>query len=193
MPESPDTEPMNAEAPSAGTDPAATALDSAAPKLPPRVAHWCSMLLDLSRRNRLLNFKDGAGAVRLAFDAPEFLEDAIAEDKVYRLLETPEKGPRIAALFPDETPSGSLRSPAPPAGEPAPSLRGLQPEAGGGVIQHSAFSIAPPARFARQLLRRDSVYGSKPAARRTRWTAATSTSRGRTPAFAASAAAVPAP
>ena len=40
---------------------------------------------------------------------------------------------------------------------------------------------------------RDSVYGSKPAARRTRWTAATSTSRGRTPAFAASAAAVPAP
>ena len=86
---------------------------------------------------------------------------------------------------------------------PAPSLRGLPPEAGGGVIQHSAFSIQhsafsidrspPPARFARQLLRRDSVYGSKPAARRTRWTAATSTSRGRTPAFAASAAAVPAP
>ena len=39
------------------------------------------------------------------------------------------------------TPSASLRSPAPPAGEPAPSLRGLPPEAGGGVIQHSAFSI----------------------------------------------------
>ena len=37
-------------------------------------------------------------------------------------------------------PSVSLRSPAPPAGEPAPSLRGLPPEAGGGVIQHSAFS-----------------------------------------------------
>ena len=39
------------------------------------------------------------------------------------------------------TPSASLRSPAPPAGEPTPSLRGLPPEAGGGVIQHSAFSI----------------------------------------------------
>ena len=39
------------------------------------------------------------------------------------------------------TPSVSLRSPAPPAGEPTPSPRGLPPEAGGGVIQHSAFSI----------------------------------------------------
>ena len=39
------------------------------------------------------------------------------------------------------TPSASLRSPAPPAGEPTPSLKGLPPEAGGGVIQHSAFSI----------------------------------------------------
>ena len=38
------------------------------------------------------------------------------------------------------TPSGSLRSPAPPAGAPTPSLRGLPPEAGGRVIQHSAFS-----------------------------------------------------
>ena len=38
------------------------------------------------------------------------------------------------------TPSVSLRSPAPPAGEPTPSLRGLPPEAGGGIIQHSAFS-----------------------------------------------------
>ena len=159
MAETTDTEPKNAE------EPAATAAqDPAAPKLPPRVAHWCSMLLDLSRRNRLLNFKDGAGAVRLAFDAPEFLEDAIAEDKVYRLLETPEKGPRIAALFPDETPSGSLRSPAPPAGEPAPSLRGLQPEAGGGVIQHSAFSIQhsnpdPDLENAREFLRKECAGG----------------------------------
>ena len=40
----------------------------------------------------------------------------------------------------EPTPSGSLRSPAPPAGEPTPSLRGLPPEASGGVIQHSAFS-----------------------------------------------------
>ena len=64
--------------------------------LPPRVARWCSMLLDLSRRNRLLNFKDGPAAVRLAFDAPEFIEDAIAEDKAYKILETPEKGPQSA-------------------------------------------------------------------------------------------------
>ena len=39
------------------------------------------------------------------------------------------------------TPSGSLRSPAPPTRAPTPSPRGLPPEAGGGVIQHSAFSI----------------------------------------------------
>ena len=60
MSESPETEPMNAEETAAGTDPATAAQppaqDPAAPKLPPRVAHWCSMLLDLSRRNRLLNF-----------------------------------------------------------------------------------------------------------------------------------------
>jgi len=99
MAETTNTEPKNAEEPAA-----AAPQDPAAPRLPPRVAHWCSMLLDLSRRNRLLNFKDGAGAVRLAFDAPEFLEDAIAEDKVYRVLETPEKGPRIAALFTDAAP-----------------------------------------------------------------------------------------
>ena len=48
MSESPATEPMNAE------EPAAPAQEPAAPKLPPRVAHWCSMLLDLSRRNRAL-------------------------------------------------------------------------------------------------------------------------------------------
>ena len=101
MAETTDTEPKNAADTAAGTDPATPPQEAAAPKLPPRVAHWCSMLLDLSRRNRLLNFKDGAGAVRLAFDAPEFLEDAVAEDKVYRIVEVPEKGPRIAALFAD--------------------------------------------------------------------------------------------
>ena len=116
--------------------------------LPPRVARWCSMLLDLSRRNRLLNFKDGPGAVRLSFDAPEFLEDAIAENTAYKILETPEKGPRIAALFPADAPRsaaarggwGRLRTEAAGtvpaqepeqtrAQEPAPSERGLPSEA----------------------------------------------------------------
>ena len=123
MAETTDTEPKNAEEPAAAAQDPATPPQEAAPKLPPRVAHWCSMLLDLSRRNRLLNFKDGAGAVRLAFDAPEFLEDAVAEDKVYRIVEVPEKGPRIAALFAD----AAKPAPAAPAAagrteqEPAPS------------------------------------------------------------------------
>ena len=145
MAETTDTEPKNAADTAAGTDPATPPQEAAAPKLPPRVAHWCSMLLDLSRRNRLLNFKDGAGAVRLAFDAPEFLEDAVAEDKVYRIVEVPEKGPRIAALFADAAKPAPAAPAAAPvsdpaaqsgAGEspaPAPSLRGLPPEAGGGV------------------------------------------------------------
>ena len=113
MAETTDTEPKNAADAAAGTDPATPPQEAAAPKLPPRVAHWCSMLLDLSRRNRLLNFKDGAGAVRLAFDAPEFLEDAVAEDKVYRIVEVPEKGPRIAALFADAAPEDLQHYPDP--------------------------------------------------------------------------------
>ena len=127
MAETTDTEPKNAEEPAA-----AAPQDPAAPKLPPRVAHWCSMLLDLSRRNRLLNFKDGAGAVRLAFDAPEFLEDAVAEDKVYRIVEPPEKGPKIAALFLD----AAAPAPAAPADDPeaAQAREFLAKECAGGRL-----------------------------------------------------------
>ena len=153
MVETADTEPKNAETPETGTDPAAP--DPAAPKLPPRVAHWCSMLLDLSRRNRLLNFKDGAGAVRLAFDAPEFLEDAVAEDKVYRIVEPPEKGPKIAALFPDAA-AKSAEAPVEAAVPAATVPAGTAGATGNGV---GSPADDPEAAQAREFLAKECAGG----------------------------------
>ena len=59
------------------------------PGVPPRVQRWCAQLLDLSRRNRLLNFKEGPHAVRLALKLPARLEDALAEGEAHKVLELP--------------------------------------------------------------------------------------------------------
>ena len=64
--------------------------DGAAPAgVPPRVQRWCAQLLDLSRRNRLLNFKEGPHAVRLELKLPARLEDALAEGEAHKVLELP--------------------------------------------------------------------------------------------------------
>ena len=48
------------------------------------------MLLDLSRRNRLLNFREGPAAVRLSIPDPSSVEDALADGRVHRILELPQ-------------------------------------------------------------------------------------------------------
>ena len=57
-----------------------------------RAARWCSMLLDFSRRNRLLNFKEGPAAVQLDLPFPDALEDGLSDSKTYRIeTESPAK------------------------------------------------------------------------------------------------------
>ncbi len=69
--------------------------DPQASALPERVAHWCARLLDLSRRNRLLNFKEGPWAIRLPEESPSEMEDeASSASSFERELTDPEEGPR---------------------------------------------------------------------------------------------------
>lgn len=46
-------------------------------KVPARVVRWRSKLLDLSRRNRLLNFKDSKQAIQVAYYNLKAIEDAV--------------------------------------------------------------------------------------------------------------------
>lgn len=54
-----------------------------------RLERWKRSLLDLSLRNRLLNFKPTKSAVRLICTDPTFLADLLAKDARIRLLPTP--------------------------------------------------------------------------------------------------------
>ena len=65
--------------------PTSTAGGGAAKGAEARAAHWCSMLLDFSRRNRLLNFKDGPAAVELDVPMADVLEDGLSSSKGYRI------------------------------------------------------------------------------------------------------------
>lgn len=60
------------------------------PDIPPRVAKWRSRLLDFSRRNRLLNFKDSKQAVKLFFTALAEAEDGLESNTVYTVNPRPE-------------------------------------------------------------------------------------------------------
>lgn len=80
---------MNETTPATPVSPATPAPEAAPPGVPPRVQRWCSQLLDLSRRNRLLNFKEGPHAVRVALKLPARLEDALAEGEAHKILELP--------------------------------------------------------------------------------------------------------
>ncbi|MBQ3811408.1 MAG: DUF4011 domain-containing protein, partial [Kiritimatiellae bacterium] len=80
---------MNETPPSASPETPAEGACAGQPGVPPRVQRWCAQLLDLSRRNRLLNFKEGPHAVRLALKLPARLEDALAEGEAHKVLELP--------------------------------------------------------------------------------------------------------
>ncbi|MBO4286687.1 MAG: DUF3320 domain-containing protein [Kiritimatiellae bacterium] len=60
------------------------------PDIPPRVAKWRSKLLDFSRRNRLLNFKDSKQAVKLFFSDLAEAEDGLESNIVYTVNPRPE-------------------------------------------------------------------------------------------------------
>ena len=60
-----------------------------AAETPARVLRWRAKLLDLSRRNRLLNFRDSKQAVQLFIPSPEALEDALSEGGSFSLNPRP--------------------------------------------------------------------------------------------------------
>ncbi len=55
-----------------------------------RLVRWQRKLLDLTTRNRLLNIKPGASAVRLICPDPARLEDELAEGRSFRIVGEPE-------------------------------------------------------------------------------------------------------
>jgi very-short-patch-repair endonuclease/DNA polymerase III delta prime subunit len=57
---------------------------------PVRVQRWRSKLLDLSRRNRLLNFKDTKQSIHLAYYDLDRIEDAVSEGVEFRIYPKPE-------------------------------------------------------------------------------------------------------
>ena len=66
-----------------------------------RLAVWRRSLLDLSKRNRLLNLKQSASAIPIFCPDPSALEDKIAEGKKIRIIAPPPR--RDAAAQADET------------------------------------------------------------------------------------------
>ena len=66
-----------------------------------RLAIWRRSLLDLSKRNRLLNLKPSASAIPIFCPDPSALEDKIAEGKRIRIIAPPTR--RDAAAQADET------------------------------------------------------------------------------------------
>lgn len=66
-----------------------------------RLAIWRRSLLDLSKRNRLLNLKPSASAIPIFCPDPSVLEDKIAEGKRIRIIAPPAR--RDAASQADET------------------------------------------------------------------------------------------
>jgi hypothetical protein len=72
-----------------------------------RLARWKTNLLDLSLRNRLLNFKDSKKSIPLLCPNIAGLEDALAADEAFRVRPKPEAwgttDPRDAALHQEQT------------------------------------------------------------------------------------------
>ncbi len=66
------------------TDPQAVS-----PDVPSRVVRWRSKLLDLSRRNRLLNFKDSKQSIPMALLKFDTLEDKLAAGDAFSILARP--------------------------------------------------------------------------------------------------------
>ena len=101
---------------------------AAGTKAEARAAHWCSMLLDFSRRNRLLNFRDGPAAVELDVPMADVLEDGLSSAKGYRIeTEVPAKradGGDAAAASASDLEKGILR-PKPGSANAAKRLQAL--------------------------------------------------------------------
>ncbi len=104
---------------------APSALDSARPAT--RIDQWKSRLLDLSLRNRLLNFRETKTTIRLLSAAPEHVEDELAAERELALRPRPkllnEDDPRheatlskqqradaITSLLTEELQSGRLHT-----------------------------------------------------------------------------------
>lgn len=83
--------------------PSADTVQPASDKLPARVANWCSKLLDLSRRNHLLNFKEGPSAARILCQDPAAIEDELADLSVFSILELPKDASGRSIVPNDET------------------------------------------------------------------------------------------
>ena len=62
-----------------------------------RIEHWKQQLLDLTLRNRLLNFKETKQTIPLLCPQPEQMEDELAADQVFKVLE---QTPLIAGIDP---------------------------------------------------------------------------------------------
>ncbi len=77
-----------------------------------RLARWKASLLDLSLRNRLLNFKDSKKSIPLLCPDIAGLEDALADGKAFRVRPKPdawgEADPRDAALHQEQTGGDAL-------------------------------------------------------------------------------------
>lgn len=103
---SPDIEPMPDLPP---LDPALLKIVDASPDDTPegRLAKWKSKLLDLTLRNRLLNFKPSKSTLRIAAPDLAALEDALSDGSEFRLRAEPEimdgRDPRSAEVHRDRT------------------------------------------------------------------------------------------
>lgn len=71
-------------------------VEEAAPATPQgRIDRWQRKLLDLSLRNRLLNFRDTQGALTLACHDVPRLEDELTEGRSFKLISLPDENPRL--------------------------------------------------------------------------------------------------
>jgi hypothetical protein len=71
-------------------------VEEAAPGTPQgRIDRWQRKLLDLSLRNRLLNFRDTQGALTLACHDVPRLEDELTEGRSFRMVSLPDENPRL--------------------------------------------------------------------------------------------------
>ena len=69
--------------------------EEAAPATPEgRIDRWQRKLLDLTLRNRLLNFKDTKQSVPLRCDDVGKLEDELTEGRAFRIISLPDENPR---------------------------------------------------------------------------------------------------
>jgi hypothetical protein len=84
-------------------DPLDPAANTAAAKPATRIDQWKSRLLDLSLRNRLLNFKETKSTIRILSAAPEHVEDELAAESELALRPKPkfmsEEDPRHGATM----------------------------------------------------------------------------------------------